>query len=271
MVNRKSAVKLQPLGQWIIDYGDNNCRLSRLFGSADQPHLVMIEQAAPSGQFGLTLAGKGIRNFRKGTWTYLGLLNDVPMKPLQGSMRGSVDKIGPAIILSSVFISERAREDIDASFSKATGIGIGQAGKIDRVVLRLGSTVMSFETGNLEDAMVAMNTCTTNLLESWSLSAKEHRAYAPPKWLNMDDVVRRIVTNYPAAALYRGEQAILRLRVIVETDGSVSTCHLENSTETERLVSPACTEMLEARFEPARNAADKPMRSYYATTVRYVL
>ena len=26
VVNRKSAIKLQPLGQWIMDYGDNNCR-----------------------------------------------------------------------------------------------------------------------------------------------------------------------------------------------------------------------------------------------------
>ena len=61
------------------------------------------------------------------------------------------------------------------------------------------------------------------------------------------------------------------MRVIVEADGSVSECFVENSTETERLESPACREMLKSEFEPARDAEGQPMRSFYASSISYVI
>ena len=90
-----------------------------------------------------------------------------------------------------------------------------------------------------------------------------------PVWSNESAIVRRIVDEYPDDALRSGEQGIFRMRVIVEEDGTVSDCHLEKSTQTDRLESPACRAMMRAEFEPARDAEGNAMRSFYATTITY--
>ena len=58
--------------------------------------------------------------------------------------------------------------------------------------------------------------------------------------------------------------------VIVEADGTVSNCHLEQNTIADSLNSPACQiAMAVAEMEPAEDANGKPLRSFYATTITY--
>ncbi|MDJ0641173.1 MAG: TonB family protein [Erythrobacter sp.] len=269
LANKKGATKLQPIAPWNIDFGDNRCRLSRLFGDAEKPHLVMIEQAAPRSEFGLTLAGPKLRKFPMGSWTYLGVLRDVPVASLTGEQYGEVDQIGKAIIFNSIDIGQPSEADEGLGQLTRPGLDLDQAGKIDRFVLKLGSTVVSFETGNMMPALQAMNVCTNDLLASWGLSPERHALYHPAQWINRDDIAERISKDYPDSAKYRGEQGIMRMRVIVETDGSVSDCHIEASTEQDRLQSPACEKMGDAQFEPALDAQGNPIRSFHATTLFY--
>ena len=89
------------------------------------------------------------------------------------------------------------------------------------------------------------------------------------KWKNEKKIARRIQKKYTRSALNRGEQAILRMRVIVEADGTVSECEIYDATKTERIETNACEEMDRAEFDPALDANGNPMRSFYTSNIIY--
>lgn len=261
------AERLEPIIAWNIDFGENRCRLTRMFGTDKDRHLLMFEQGAPGSSFGLTLAGSDLVNFKTAAKVDLGMERDEPMETKDLIGKGEVPGFGPALIFSNIGIGTAQ----PAGPLRAAGLDLDEAATIDRVVLRRGKVVLSFETGNMREPLAALNACTDDLLTQWGLDPEAHRSHVPPKWTNENSVTQRIVAAYPSAARSIGEQAIFRLRVTVETDGSVSDCLIEGSTVTQRLESPACKEMQRAVFEPARDAAGQPMRSFYATTITYVI
>jgi len=137
------------------------------------------------------------------------------------------------------------------------------------MIRRSGGKPVSFETGNLKDAFEALNTCTSDLLKDWGLDPAKHASYTPVNWTNQDEVTKKIQRLYPTAALNRGEQAIFRMLVIVDEQGTVTDCQINAATNVDALASPACQEMSDASFSPAIDENGNPMRSFYATTVSY--
>lgn len=262
---------LKPISPWNIDFGASRCRLTRIFGAPDDQHLLFFEQAAPRAQFGVTFAGSQLSRFQSGRQVYVGMERDEPMDEIERVGLGNVDGVGPAVILSSFTINPGVEIGGDEEGPQKAGINLERAATIDRIVLQQRDRVLSFETGSMMPPFQALNTCTGDLLREWGLDQAAHENYTPPKWTNQQRIVDRIVRSYPAGALFAGEQGIFRMRVIVEADGSVSECHLEKSTETERLESPACKEMRRAEFDPALDAQGQPMRSFYATTITYAI
>jgi TonB family protein len=87
--------------------------------------------------------------------------------------------------------------------------------------------------------------------------------------MNEEPVTRRIAAVYPRTALMRGEQAIVRLHVIVSETGRVEECVINGATIADNLESPACKEMEQAEFAPALDANGDPFRSFYATSIIY--
>ncbi|WP_390547292.1 energy transducer TonB [Qipengyuania sp. MTN3-11] len=131
------------------------------------------------------------------------------------------------------------------------------------------------ETGNFGPVMQAMKTCIDDLVTSWGLDVTQVRNQTKsPEWLNQDRIVSRIVENYPSRAVLRGQQAEFKIRVIVEPDGDVESCTLTAlvGPEGDGFKSPACGEIrLWAKFAPAQGADGRPIKSFYQSTVRYVI
>ncbi len=267
LASREGATRLDPLTPWNINFGENRCRLTRVFGSPEDRYLLMFEQAAPGGAFGLTVAGRAVERFKTAAKIDLGLERDEPMVEVERFGRGNVTDFGPALIFSSIAINEAPAEGA----LRPVSVDLEEAATIDRIVLRRAKLVLSIETGNMKEALGALNACSLDLLAQWGLDPAEHQSHVPPVWSNSETVISQIQSTYPRSALRRGEQAIFRMRVIVERDGSVSDCVMEESTVADTLQSPACKTMLSAKFEPARNAKGEPMRSFYATTITYLL
>lgn len=263
----EKAEQLEALTQWGLDYSENKCRLARIFGSEQDRHLLMIEQASPSDAFTLTFAGSSFRRYRRGDRVFLGLQNDNPMRRIELPPTGNLGDFGPAIIVTSIDVGPSSEGQLPNL--RRAGLDPLEGAKIDRIVIERSGKVLAFETGNLKEAFAALNTCTEDLLDEWGLDTAAHRSFVPVKWLNESEIVRRIVRRYPVSALNRGEQANFSMRVIVDEGGNVADCQIDAATEADRLDSPACQEMQLARFEPAIDAAGKPMRSFYATTIRY--
>lgn len=261
------AVKLQPLGAWALEVGDTRCRLARWFGDEDSPHLLVFSQAAPRRAFGFTIAGPQIARFQRMRSFLLGMERDEAMDEISRFGRSDLDDVGKAIVIGTHNIGPNLKWET----VRSAGIDLDEAGTIDRAVLASGRRVISFETGNMQKPFEALNACTVQMLARWGLDAEQHQAFTPPRMLDRDEVERRIEARYPKQALSRREEAIVTMTVIVDADGSVSNCMVENMTPAETLNSPACQEIASARFEPARDADGVPMRSYMSRNISYTI
>lgn len=272
------AIVLEPLTPWNIDFGETRCRLSRLFGTSESRHILFFDQTAPNEKFGLTFAGPEAERFSRSARIQIGMRRDAPMRSMEMSGRGDIEGIGAALIFTSIAADTLAEETSDEDNEPSegrdqltfAGINLDDAELIDRLVVARGKKVLSVETGNMKDPFQALNLCTRDFLPRWGLDPDKHESYTPPNWTNVKLIAQRVQRSYPSSALRNGEDGIFRMRVIIEKDGSVSDCQIDNATVTEHLVSPACDEMRHADFEPARDKYGQPMRSFYATNITYV-
>ena len=144
--------------------------------------------------------------------------------------------------------------------------------KIEDITLAKGKKTLILKTGSMMPPFQAMNVCTADLVRHWGLDPEQHKSFTrKPEWTNQQIIARRLQSTYPRDALRAGESALIQMRVIVETDGSVSGCALRYTTKAENLDSPACKEMRRAQFEPALDNEGKPMRSFYMTRITYTV
>lgn len=266
-------LSLEPSGHWNVHYGEDVCLLYREFGEGKNKHLLTVRQYWPAPQVGMTVAGPKFGKFRSRERTAVRFLPDKPAfdtRPFAGTAEG----YGPAVIFSSIDIA--SGEPIPDNSDEPDGPdAIGQldlsgADEVRFVELRQGARIVRLETGPLTAAFKVMNDCTFSLIKDWGLDAERLRtAQSGPRWINQASLTRKIAARYPGSALLAGEQGIMRMRVIVDSQGNVEECVMQKATNTKTLESPACDIMRNAKFDPARDASGQPLRSFYATSITY--
>lgn len=260
---------LKPYGPWNVDFGENSCRLQRLFGTAEDKHVLMFQQYWPDDRVGLTLAGSSFKKFRSEERTELTFAEG--QEPVRAAAySGTLGDYGDAVIFANVKL-----EPSDAQADDAAGSGLRQMdlafGKKARfVAVKQGAREVRLATGAMDGAFEVLNQCTLEQVRGMGLDADKHVTMrSQARWLNRDALVRKIIANYPAEARAQGEQGIMRMRVIVSEDGKVEKCEILKATTALRLESPACEVMQRAEFAPAIDAEGKPFRSFYATAITY--
>ncbi|MEM7780388.1 MAG: TonB family protein [Pseudomonadota bacterium] len=197
------------------------------------------------------------------------------MESLSVAIRGEVPDIGQAFIFPRIDLGpavippEDETPDLALQARRGMEIDLEAATKVDRVIFRLGTSGLSLETGNLAAPMQALNVCALDLIRAWGLDPAEHSGHTPPHWLNQDTIIEALSDRYPDRAAIRGERGIFWVRVIVEKDGSVSQCHVDEATQTRVLETPACEEFARAQFDPARTSSGEAMRSFFTTSIFY--
>lgn len=265
-------VVLKPSSPWNVDFADNKCRLARLFGEGDNSHLVFFEQYWPSESFGLTVAGPSYKRIRDRQPTELRFSESQPVQRSE-PFTGTVVGYGKGVIYSSIKIGPDAdTEEQDARTTGLSMLDTGIAGTVEFVGLKQSGDEIRLLTGPLDKAFDVLNQCTSGLLAEWGLDPEQQRsATRLPQWTNIGPMVRRIQESYPIRARHIGEQGIMRMRVIVSAEGRVEDCAIIKATNTDRLESPACNVMKDAIFEPGLDAAGKPFRSLYVTSITYRL
>ncbi len=276
-------VVLSPSSQWHLDYAEDRCKLMRVFGEGDDKSVILLEQLSPSSHLELTVAGKPFRTMRDRQEISVQMGPGHPAFE-RSFQRGSFASYKPALIfghLSPLHPFAVAGEDPEmneiAAAEKAwhpSGVLVPANGaEIDWIELRQRKQVIRLDTGNLENAFTAMNTCTDHLLKSWGVDAEEFASVTQKaEWTNLQDVAERIQRRYPSRALNRGSQANFRMRLFIDESGRVTDCKLLELTEGENFDNTPCAIMVEhARFKPARNADGTAVNSYDMVTVRYVM
>lgn len=265
-------VVLRPSSPWNADFAEDSCRLIRVFGEGEDTHYLAFQQYWPSNELGLTIAGPAYKNFRSLDRTQVRFFDtqeQVRARPLIGT----VGEFGIGVIFSSLKLTEDEPEPDAITESETGGLTLldpSFGSKVRFVELQQGSRVVRLMTGPMSEAFKVLNDCYLDLLKGWGLDVERHlTAQSFPRWTNEAALTERIIDNYPSVALANGEQAIMRITVIVSPEGTVESCTILKSTNTAELESPACKFMRSATFEPARDANGMPFRSIHATSITY--
>ena len=266
------VVEIAPSSPWNVDYAEDKCRLIRFFGEGENQHYLAFQQYWPAREFGLTVAGAALDRFRSLARTEVRFFED--QQPMRTTpFTGSVEGFGTGVIFSTLRIDTGEAETSKLGETGQPGLpqlDVAFGRNVQFLEIQQGNRAVRLETGALNAAFQALNQCTLDLLREWGLDPERHlTAQSTPRWINEAALVRKIVADYPRDALAQGEQAILRMRVIVSAEGTVESCTLIKATNTIRLDSPACEVMQRAQFEPARDTNGQPFRSLFVTSITY--
>ena len=236
---------LQPLGAWVLDYGETQCLATRDYGKASDPITLGI-RPAPNGE------------------TYEIFIVRERSNPLYAEqLQGTVDfgsgpskawllHYGPQGKKLSVYqfrISaadmERARSASDVKFH------------IER------QPEMSFQLSTMASLIEGLKDCTANLMDYWNAGLKGKIVATPSK-----GDVRAVFTgdDYPTEALRNLQQGTAQYLLFVKEDGHVAHCHVLKPSGVPALDAMGCAVLEErTKFKPALDAAGKPIRSTVVT------
>lgn len=151
--------------------------------------------------------------------------------------------------------------------SDSMAIDLKDADSVKRLGVRLAGRSVVFETGAMIEPFRALNACSMDLLGQWGLSAKEHSGHRPAELQNETFQLSSIQSKYARGPGRKRHEALLKVRAIIEPDGSISDCFFEYAISTGGETFDACAEIRKMKFRPATTASGKPMRSFYAASI----
>jgi hypothetical protein len=270
-------ISLAASSKWAIDYADDSCRLMRTFGTDPSPLLLQFIRYGPGPFFDLHVIGEPLGSLRPETPARL---NFGP----GGTFVRSTPAIGTAGTIPAIFLAGRLdnidMNSIDRSdFAKMSveqrlalsKIEPSKETSVSTATLVLGAQTFTLGLGSMGPPMEAMRKCTNDLVESWGLDPAEQEALiclpqpksSPGSWLRSGD--------YPKLSADRGEQAIIRYRLMVDGAGIVVSCAVQAAFAKNADFAETTCNILKrrARFEPARTATGAPVASYYLGKVRW--
>ena len=270
----EQPVRLQSSSKWVVNYADNGCRLLRQFGTGDDMVTLVMNRYGPDDDFQMTLAGKPLRKFfgSREVLVQFGPQEQAQEKEFEDGSLGDA----PAMIFSSMSVEKIEGDTVadalarisapeDIAPERFAAISYLSVGKKQRAPLIL-------ETGALEKPFAALSACTDNLVESWGFDIQKEKTLqrrATPK----DDYTSWIRTmDYPVDMLRAGQPAIVQFRLDVDATGTVTACHILETTRPKAFDDAVCHSMMKrASFEPAIDNEGKPVASYFRRTVRFRL
>ncbi|MDL2352075.1 MAG: energy transducer TonB [Pseudomonadota bacterium] len=267
----RPTISLPMSAKWEINYDTDSCHLLAQFGQGEDLLIMRMTRFEPGSPFDLMLYGKMFATEK--TWVPLRLgFGDTAMVERQAGA-GTAGKLAFVIAMHMrVDIAKWPKPVADDEITDGPVTPEAEA-KITAitVAMRNGKNYR-LETGSLAKPMQALRDCTDNLLTSWgydpkiqaNLGRRVTSIGSPAAWLTTND--------YPADALRAGHNGIIQFRLDVDERGKVAGCHVLRRFKPDDFAKLTCDLLTKrAHFEPALDAANKPVKWYYINTVRFVI
>lgn len=261
-----APVVLEPSGPWQVDYGEKRCRMGRPVGSGDSAGVFFIEQWYPSRELTWLVAAKPVATLtmrRKLHYDFPG--GDTGDFYFNGATLGD---LGTSVSGETSLVSKEAPKVAGLPLVDPTN-----AAPIDRLVMSQGKRQIVVRFGPIAEPLKVFNQCLLGLVESWGIDpATQARLAEPPKLINLPALAEYLRKEYPEGALEKNRIADFTLLAIIEADGTVSRCAVDNATLAEDfdfVQGPCATIKRAARFHPAKDVDGNPMRSYYGNTIAF--
>lgn len=284
LAQEKPAVILTPASPWHVNYADDSCRLARTFAEGAAQAVFYVDQFAPGPIMNVLVASKSFNGYAgKKVTARFGPAG--AERTIDRVIDASLGKIGPAIMVNAVGLvaDDRATPaDPRAKPAGATDSAVmsevkdatpEQAQAITWFEVQRGSrTPIRFALGAMRKPMAALRTCTEELLTHWGIDVAAHRTLSKPPTPTVNPGSWVSSKDYPTHLVAKGVQGIIHFRLLIDADGKVSGCHIQQSTRPAEFDKKVCDIMTtRARFDPALDARGRPIKSFWRSTFRFVM
>ena len=283
----QQPVRLPPSSNWVLDYAENSCRLSRAFGTGADETILRFESTAP-GELGMIAIGRPLETS----------LERVPAKflPVQAeAFEGAAELtttkkpgvLWSHVVLTPALFAEREKKEAEQKQAhprvrpppidlkerdeaRAARRAFAAAARQLEIGTRRNRPVI-LETGSLGEPIRMLDKCSRDSLRDWGVDPDLEDKIARRPW--SPDVYSWFSANdYPAAMVRQGKESEVRVRLLVDAAGNVSKCtslsHF-NEPDFNRVV---CDKFMKrAKFQPAELADGTKVPSYYINRVMFIL
>lgn len=258
-------------GPWNMNYAEDSCRLARSFGEGKGQVQIMLEFFRPGGGYQLLLAGDRfatdqVRPKVKMAWGP-DLGNPVELVMNAGKVDGTI----PMLLGSGLPVTNGQSQLIENLTVWSTPSPAQEAAARELTVeFETKRTIL--KTGPMRAPLVAARTCLDELVTKWGLDPLQQQSVLTPptpvgnpgEWFTSAD--------YPTNPLRAGKQAIVHVRLIVGPDGKPESCAIQSATQGKPFADTSCRMYMQrARFNPALDKDGKAVRSYYISTIRWIV
>lgn len=240
---------LAPSSKWSVDYARDMCVLLRTFGEGPDKVTIGFKPSPMSDQLELMVIKAAGGNARPAIGkANVGFGGAAP--PIQASFMSTISK---GLALVRLDLSRSELEPLRAMAPLAISVG----NRVNIVV----------DPQQFAAAMEALAACERDLLKSWGMDEAALAAVAThPR------PIRRFDANdYPDDALRMGHVGINAARLAVAADGSVTECRVIEPSGVPSLDRQTCVSLVKRGYQPARDAAGKPLSSVTFVRVTWLI
>ena len=262
-----NPLEMAPASQWVADYGEDSCTLSRAFQAGEDRAVLHIRQSRPNEMPEIVIVSD--------TLSPTGQNPRVRFEPDEGWY----DPFEAVLLDDPSARGARFRDVLRQNALKPKDEPWGPWPEQERDAREESITSLSINalfartvrlnTGDMHRPMNAMRACMDDLVKGWGLDPEiEASLSRPVQPINLAAWVGRSVEKYPTDMLRAGKSGAVKVHLIVGADGKPERC-LPGSAEPS-FQKAACESLMKyARFEPALAADGKPVASHFSTTIVY--
>lgn len=237
---------LEPLKNWVVDYGDTQCTALREFGDAANPIVFGIIPSPDGGTYELV-----IKRPRSGP-------------DFAEEMPGTVD-FGNGPIKAWLLYFGTKKGGSSLYQYRISAEQMAQARSASAVMLHAdGGDDFSIRLAVMPALLDGLKKCTADLQQYWNMYGQKNGKMATPS----KGDIRRIFDSddYPSDALSQDQEGTAQYMLLIDEKGSVAACHVMKPSGVPVLDARGCQVIRQrAKFTPALDANGKPMRSTYVT------
>lgn len=236
---------LQPVENWMVDYGATQCTAARSFGTAASPIVLGIVPSLNGNSFQV-------------------LVNVPQPGPVYSKeLRGSVDFGTGGIKTGVLYFGAKGVNQSVYQFSLPAA-QMDWARSAQTVSMETETGVRyTFALSNMPALLDDLRNCTGNLQQYWNMDGKNLRTADVP----VGDI-HSILTakDYPVEALRRQPQGTTQYLLLIDDKGAVTRCDVAVPSGMVTLDSTGCQVIQErARFRPAIDVQGKKVRGVWTS------
>lgn len=270
----KTPLSLTHTTKWEMNYGEDVCTVASRFGEGKGSVLLVLNRFDPGDGFEMKLYSDGLSH--QGLFMPIEVaFGEQPSQRYDAMYATATDAAKtPTVIIGGMRLDgwQWKGKSFDPAAVAPTISKEQEAAVTSITYSASGRKPVRLQTGSMAPVMAAMRTCTEDLLRHWgfdpavqaSLKRPVQPLSNPGTWLRSGD--------YPTGSLINGENGLVKFRLDVESDGSVSACRILYRTNPDSFADLSCKLLKQrARFAPALDAQGKPVKSYFLSQVRWIM